>query len=63
MVGCFPAPTRLFQARVGSERRPLFLGNLLLFWFFSDSWKSVFFSLFLSLHSLKLAYSTVDGRV
>lgn len=46
MVGCFPDPTRLFQARVGSERQPLFLGNLLLFWFFSDSWKSVFFSLF-----------------
>lgn len=57
MVGCFPAPG-VFQARVGSERQPLFLGNWLLFWFFRDSWKSVFF-----FSAFSLSISTVDGRV
>lgn len=52
MVVCFPVPIRLFQVRVGSELQPLFLGNSLLFWSFSDSWKSVFFLFSYFCHNL-----------
>lgn len=45
--------SRSGEAVPRSERQPLFLGNWLLFWFFSDSWKSVFFLFFCMLSFFK----------